>query len=222
MNRPFSIFVFTSILCAAAYAAIPDPVRIDTGSVSGTSNQDASVRTFKGIPFAAPPVGDLRWKVAQPPAKWDGVKTATEFSPTCSNGAAGGRGGQGRGGQGKGGAPKGNPDQAKAKAAPAAGRGPAGPPPSEDCLYINVWTPAKAAGDKLPVMVWTYGGGFTGGSGSDNWYDGEALAKKGVVVVTYNYRLGTFGFFAHPDLIAESPHHTTGNYAMTDMLAALH
>ncbi len=71
-------------------------------------------------------------------------------------------------------------------------------------------------------MIWTYGGGFTGGSGSDNWYDGEALAKKGVVVVTYNYRLGTFGFFAHPDLVAESPHHTTGNYAMTDMLAALH
>jgi para-nitrobenzyl esterase len=191
-------------MAVVSLAAIPDPVKTDSGSVAGTSNKDASVRMFKGIPFAAPPVGELRWKAAQPPAKWDGVKTATEFSPTCANGAGGGRGrGRGRGGAPRGGAP-------------------AGPAPSEDCLYINVWTPAKSAGDKLPVMVWTYGGGFTGGSGSDIWYDGEALARKGVVVVTYNYRLGTFGFFAHPDLVAESPHHTTGNYAMTDMLAALH
>ena len=222
MNRSLTLLALGTLMAAVSLAAIPDPVKTDSGSVAGTSNKDASVRMFKGIPFAAPPVGDLRWRVAQPPAKWEGVKMATEFSPTCSNGAAGGRGGRGKGGQGKGGAPNGNPDQAKAKAAPAAGRGPAGPAPSEDCLYINVWTPAKSAGDKLPVMVWTYGGGFTGGSGSDNWYDGEALAKKGVVVVTYNYRLGTFGFFAHPDLVAESSHHTTGNYAMTDMLAALH
>src|SRR5580704_8190023 len=105
MNRPFSLLAFTCILCAAACAATPDPVRIDTGSVSGTSNNDASVRMYKGIPFAAPPVGDLRWKVAQPPAKWEGVKMATEFSPTCANGAGGGRGG--RGGAPKAGAPKG-------------------------------------------------------------------------------------------------------------------
>src|SRR5579864_4291954 len=107
MTRPFSLFAFTSILCAATYAAIPEPVRIDAGSVSGASNSDASVRMFKGIPFAAAPVGDLRWKVAQPPAKWDGVKMATEFSPTCANGAGGGRGG--RGGRGRGGAPGGAP-----------------------------------------------------------------------------------------------------------------
>ncbi|MGH9592969.1 MAG: carboxylesterase family protein, partial [Bryobacteraceae bacterium] len=202
MNRSLILLALGTLIAAVSLAAIPDPVKTDSGSVAGTSNKDASVRMFKGIPFAAPPVGDLRWKAAQPPVKWDGVKMAAEFSPTCANGAAGGRGGRG----GRGGAPKGG--------------APAAPAPSEDCLYINVWTPAKSAGDKLPVMVWTYGGGFTGGSGSDTWYDGEALAKKGVVVVTYNYRLGTFGFFAHPDLVAESSHHTTGNSAMTDMLAA--
>src|SRR6185503_8725328 len=174
MNRSLTLLALGTLMAAVSLAAIPDPVKTDSGSVAGTSNTDASVRMFKGIPFAAPPVGELRWKVAQPPAKWAGVKMATEFSPTCANGAGGGRGG--RGGAAKGVAPKGG--------------APAGPAPSEDCLYINVWTPAKSAGDKLPVMVWTYGGGFTGGSGSDNWYDGEALAKKGVVVVTYNYRLG--------------------------------
>ncbi len=204
MNRSLILLILGTLTVAVSLAAIPDPVKTDSGSVGGTANTDASVRMFKGIPFAAPPVGDLRWKEAQPPVKWDGVKAATEFSPTCANGAAGGRG--------RGGAPKGG--------GAAKGAAPAGPAPSEDCLYVNVWTPAKAAGDKLPVMIWTYGGGFTGGSGSDSWYDGEALAKKGVVVVTYNYRLGTFGFFAHPDLVAESSHHTTGNYAMTDMLAA--
>ncbi len=220
MNRSLSVLTLGTLLAAVSLAAIPDPVKTDSGSVSGTSNQDASVRMFKGIPFAAPPVGDLRWKVAQPAAKWDGIKMATEFSPTCSNGAGGGRGGRGgapKGGDAKGGAPKGD----AAKGGAPRGGAPAGPGASEDCLYVNVWTPAKAAGDKLPVMIWTYGGGFTGGSGSDNWYDGEALAKKGIVVVTYNYRLGTFGFFAHPDLVSESAHHTTGNYAMTDMLAAL-
>jgi para-nitrobenzyl esterase len=211
MNRSLIFLALGTLISTVSLAAIPEPVKTDSGSVAGASNKDASVRMFKGIPFAAPPVGDLRWKVAQPPAKWEGVKMATDFSPTCANGAGGGRGG--RGGAPKGGAPK--------DGAPKGGA-PAGPAASEDCLYINVWTPAKTAGDKLPVMVWTYGGGFTGGSGSDNWYDGEALAKKGVVVVTYNYRLGTFGFFAHPDLVGESPHHTTGNYAMTDMLAALH
>lgn len=211
MPRTTLLLVAGSLLALPALPALPDPVKTDSGAVSGMSDQDGTVRIFKGIPFAAPPVGDLRWKVAQPAAKWDGVKMATQFSPTCANGAGGGgrgaRGGGAKGGGAKGGAPK---------------AAPAGPGSSEDCLYINVWTPAKAAGDKLPVMIWTYGGGFTGGSGSDDWYNGEALARKGIVVVTYNYRLGLFGFFAHPDLVGESAHHTTGNYAMTDMLAAFH
>lgn len=153
------------------------------------------------------------------PAKWEGVRAADQFGATCTSGAGGGGGGRG---QAKGGAPKGNPDQAKAApkaAAPA--RGPAGPPASEDCLYINVWTSAKSASERLPVIVWTYGGAFTQGSGSVPGYDGEALAKKGAVVVTYNYRLGMFGFFAHPDLAAESDHHTSGDYAMLDFLTAL-
>src|SRR5580698_2200570 len=120
MNRTLSLATFGCFLATVALSAVPDPVKTDSGSVAGTSNTDGSVRMFKGIPFAAPPVGDLRWKVAQPPAKWDGVKMATEFSPTCANGAAGGRG--------RGGAPRGGT--------------PAGPAPSEDCLYINVWTPA--------------------------------------------------------------------------------
>src|SRR5580692_1499678 len=130
MNRNLTLLALGTLMAVVSLAAIPDPVKTDSGSVAGASNQDATVRMFKGIPFAAPPVGDLRWKVAQPPAKWEGVKMATEFSPTCANGAGGGRGGRG-------GAPKGDPDQAKAKAAPAPGRGPAGPAPSEDCLYIN-------------------------------------------------------------------------------------
>jgi len=226
VNRIFSLLAFGCIAAGVALAALPETVKTDSGSVQGTSAKDPSVRVFRGIPFAAPPVGDLRWKDPQPPAKWEGVRMATEFGPVCTAGGGGGGGGRGRGGQGGG---RGNgkapdqakaPNQAKAALPPAAGRG-NNPPPSEDCLYINVWTPAKSAGDRLPVMLWTYGGGFTGGSGSDSWYDGEALAKKGVVVVTYNYRLGIFGFFAHPDLTAESAHHTSGNYGMLDFLAAL-
>jgi para-nitrobenzyl esterase len=208
MNRSTHLFLLTCILTAVAYAAVSDPVHLDSGMVSGIPAKDPSVHVYKGIPFAAPPVGDLRWRPPQPVAKWDGVRIADQFGPTCTSGAGfgGGRG------QGKGGAPKGGD---KAKAAPA------GPPASEDCLYVNVWTPAKSASDRLPVIVWNYGGGFTGGSGSEPRYDGEALAKKGVVFVTYNYRLGIFGFFAHPELTAESGHNASGNYAMMDLLATL-
>lgn len=162
-------------------AAIPEPVKIDSGLITGTTTTSDEVRVFKGIPLAAPPVGDLRWKAPQPPAKWEGVRKADQFGPTCL---------PNRGG-------------------------------SEDCLYINVWTGAKAASERRPVIVWTYGGGFSGGSGSEPRYDGEMLARKGAVVVTYNYRLGVFGFLAHPDLAKESSHHTSGNYAMMDMQAAL-
>ena len=230
MNRTFSLLALGCLLATAALPAITDPVKTESGSVAGASNIDSTVRIYKGIPYAAPPVGDLRWKAPQPAPDWGGVRMADQFGNVCTAGGGGGRGrggpgrgaqgqgAQGPGGQARGGAPRGNPNPAVA-ANP--GRGPAGPPPSEDCLYINVWTPAKAANAKLPVFVWTYGGGFTGGSGSDSWYDGETLAKKGIIVVTYNYRLGMFGFFAHPDLTAEDPHHTSGNYGMMDWLAAL-
>ncbi len=188
-------------------AAFPDPVRLDSGSVSGVSNADSTVRMFKGIPYAAPPLGDLRWRAPQSAPHWDGVRKAEQFGPNCTAGGGAGRGGKGKGGGEKGPAP--------AKAAPA------GPAPSEDCLYVNVWTPAKSASDRLPVMVWTYGGGFTGGSGAEARYDGEALARKGIVVVTYNYRLGMFGFLAHPELTKESGHNASGNYGMMDMAAVL-
>ncbi len=148
---------------------------------------------FKGIPFAAPPVGDLRWRAPQPAAKWEGVRMADQFSPTCMQG-------------------NGNAS-------------------SEDCLYLNVWTAAKAplresssvvfGTDRHPVMVFIYGGAYNSGSGSQPGYDGEALAAKGAVVVTFNYRLGVFGFFSHPDLTKASDRRAAGNFGMMDSIAAL-
>jgi para-nitrobenzyl esterase len=174
---------------ASAHAALPEPVSIDTGLITGTTTTSPEVRVFKGIPFAAPPVGDLRWRAPQPAAHWDGVRAADQFGPVCMQ-----------------------------------NRGPnaTGPAPSEDCLYVNVWTGAKTATERRPVIVWTYGGGFTGGSGSEPRYDGEMLARKGVVFVTYNYRLGAFGFLAHPELTKESGHNASGDYALMDMASVLH
>ncbi len=191
MRRLFPL-VFGTFLAGACIlsAAISDPVRTETGLVSGVPGASDDVRVYKGIPFAAPPVGDLRWREPRPASHWEGVRKADEFSPVCMQ--------QQRG--------------------PAAASGPA---PSEDCLYLNVWTAAKSASERRPVIVWTYGGAFTGGAGSLAMYNGEALAKKGAVVVTYNYRLGIFGFLATPELTKESSHNASGNYAMMDMAAAL-
>jgi len=181
------------MLVAAASAAIHDPVRLNSGQVSGVPGSNPEVLVYKGIPFAAPPVGNLRWRAPQAPAHWQGVRSAAEFGSICMQ-ATGGRGG-------------------------AAGS--AGPKPSEDCLYLNVWTAAKSAGEKRPVLVWLHPGGFTGGSGSAPGFDGENLAKKGLVVVTINYRLGIFGFFSHPELTQESDRHASGNYGLMDQVAAL-
>lgn len=175
---------------AGASAAIPATVRIDSGQIAGTTGISDAVRLFRGIPFAAPPVGENRWRAPQPVAAWDGVRDASEFGPRCMQ---------------------------RSFRRPNADR----PPISEDCLYLNVWTSANSAGDKRPVMVWIYGGAFAGGAGSEPRYDGEELAKKGAVVVTLNYRLGPFGFFAHPDLSKESGRGASGNYGMMDALAAL-
>ncbi len=151
------------------------------------------MRVYRGIPFAAPPVGDLRWKPPQSAASWQGIRQATEFGNACSQ-----------------------------PAFPSNGLyGTAPPPISEDCLYLNVWTPAKSADDRLPVMVWIHGGGFVHGTGSAIGYEGENLARKGAVVVTINYRLGILGFLALPELDAESPQHVSGNYALMDQIAAL-
>jgi para-nitrobenzyl esterase len=161
----------------------PAPVKVEEGLLQGTSEDGLTV--YRGIPFAAPPVGDLRWRPPKPAAKWEGVRQADKFGP--------------------------DPIQAW------------GPPEgkSEDCLYLNVWTPAKSASDRIPVFVWIYGGGFNGGATSVPTYSGEKLAKKGVVLVSIAYRVGQLGFLAHPELSAESPYHTSGNYGLLDMIAGL-
>jgi para-nitrobenzyl esterase len=184
-------------LTFAVSGANGDPVRVDTGLLSGISGKDADVRVYKGVPFAAPPVGDLRWRAPQPAQKWEGVRQAHQFGSSCTQGGvAGGKGGD-------------------------KGKGGGGVTGSEDCLYLNVWTAAKTASERWPVMVWIHPGGYTSGSGASPGTDGEALAKKGIVLVTINYRLGVFGFFSHPELTKESDRRASGNYALMDQVAAL-
>ncbi len=196
MGSPF-IVIFT--LCATGdsvtYAALPpevpisvEPVRTRSGLVQGVSEDGLTV--YKGIPFAAPPIGNLRWREPNPAKRWEGILRATEFKPACMQ------------------EPLNIPGLAIQSV-------------SEDCLYLNIWTPAKSAGDKLAVMVWLYGGGDSHGSGSERLYWGDQLAKKGVVVVTLNYRVLAFGLLAHPELTKESAHHASGNYLLLDEIAAL-
>jgi para-nitrobenzyl esterase len=187
--------VTTFVSTTFAVAAIAEPVRTDGGLVTGAAGSPPSVRVFKGIPFAAPPVGELRWRPPQAPAKWDGVRAANAFSANCIQRSADG-----------------------ARFPPYGGDRSARTM-SEDCLYLNVYTSAPSASARQPVMVWIHGGAWTSGAGAI--YQGEDLAAKGVVVVTINYRLGVFGFLAHPDLTKESPHHSSGNYALLDQIAAL-
>jgi para-nitrobenzyl esterase len=165
-------------------------VKTASGVVQGTTLA-SGIRLFKGIPYAAPPVRDLRWKPPQPPAAWQGVRLADQFAAQCMQTRVFG-------------------DMMFRNSGL-----------SEDCLYLNVWTPEASATAKRPVLVYFYGGGFMAGDGSEPRYDGESLAQKGVVVVTISYRLGVFGFFAHPELTAESPHHASGNYALLDQTQAL-
>jgi para-nitrobenzyl esterase len=189
------LFPLAFVLTMSLQAAIDTPVKLDSGMVSGITGTNPEVRVFKGIPFAAPPTGNLRWRAPQPVAHWDGVRKGDEFGPICMQAA--GRGGRGGGGQN------------------------AAPKMSEDCLYLNVWTAAQTATERRPVLLWIHPGGYTSGSGSSPATDGEALAKKGAVVVTINYRLGVLGFFAHPELTQESDRRASGNYALMDQTAAL-
>ncbi|HVT37089.1 MAG TPA: tannase/feruloyl esterase family alpha/beta hydrolase [Nevskiaceae bacterium] len=189
--RPWSVVsACAGLLLAGSLQAQPpaDVIRIDTGALSGARSGD--VIAYKNIPYAAPPVGDLRWRAPQPPAAWDGVRDASAFGNDCMQNRM---------------------SWDKANSAQ---------PMSEDCLYLNVWAPATAAA-KLPVMVWIHGGGFASGAGSSPLTLGDRLAARGAVVVTFNYRLGRFGFFAHPALTAESGDGATGNYAFMDQIAAL-
>jgi para-nitrobenzyl esterase len=169
-------------------------VKIDSGELQGAVAD--GVASFTGIPFAAPPVGELRWRPPQPAAKWTGVRQATEFGADCMQGRFG-------------------PPPSAAPGAPARRV------PSEDCLYLNVWRPEDAGARNLPVMVWIYGGGFTGGSSSAPNTSGVGFAKQGVILVAMNYRVGRFGFFAFPALRNEHPDETKGNYAYMDQIAAL-
>jgi para-nitrobenzyl esterase len=172
-----------------------NPVRIDCGLVSGAADRNA-VTTHLGIPFAAPPVGQLRWRPPQPPAHWEGVRAAEHFGASCMQNEPGSR----------------LPWTREFMTQGAI---------SEDCLFVNVWTAAKSAREKRAVMVYIYGGGFSEGSGAVAVYNGAELARKGVVVVTFNYRVGPLGFLVHPELTRESEHHSSGNYGLLDQIAAL-
>ena len=186
--------ILLSMMVFSIFAYLPfafhHTIRVDGGFITGTTAE--GVRSFKGIPYAAPPVGARRWKPPQPVIPWEGVRQSTEFGPQCPQAPY----------------PPGSiyvmPPQ----------------PQSEDCLCLNVWTAAKP-GSRLPVMVWIHGGALTRGASSLVAYDGTALAKRGVVLVTVNYRLGPLGYLAHPELTAESPHHSSGNYGALDQIAAL-
>jgi para-nitrobenzyl esterase len=169
----------------------PLVVKTDNGKVRGAFTQDGQVRAFKGIPYAAPPVGPLRWQPPQPAAKWKGVRNATAFGARCMQAPI-------------------YEDMVFRD-----------PGPSEDCLTLNVWTPTDAQNASLPVMVWIYGGGFQAGGTSEPRQDGQFLAHRNAVIVSMNYRLGIFGFFVHPELTAESPHRASGNYGLLDQNAAL-
>jgi len=204
------LFVPLMLLTSAGLA---DTVKTDAGTVSGTVENGIAV--YRGIPFAAPPVGELRWRAPQPPAKWTGVKTTDAFAPACTGG------GSPSGIRTQGAAKGKGPAPAKGKAKAKQGGGPPGGGSSEDCLYLNVWTTAKSANDRLPVMVWIYGGGFVGGSTAGPQTTGERLASKGVIVVSVAYRVGPLGYLAHPGLSAESKDHVSGNYGVLDMIAGL-
>ena len=184
----FSCFTNTNAQNKNAFAV---QTTIDNGMIEGNYDTKSGIQTYFGIPFAQPPVSELRWKAPQPMKNWTGVKETKKFGPrpmqkliwgdmnSRSNGV------------------------------------------SEDCLYLNVWTPATRTTKNLPVLLYFYGGGFVAGDGSEPRYDGESMSKKGIVVVTCNYRLNVFGFLAHPELSAEAPYKASGNYGLLDQVAAM-
>jgi para-nitrobenzyl esterase len=171
--------------------SFPVQITIEKGIIEGNYDTHTGIQKYFGIPFAKPPVGDLRWKAPQPLDEWEGVKETRKFGP--------------------------RPMQADVFGDMLSRSDGV----SEDCLYLNIWTPAKRDTKGLPVLVYFYGGGFVAGDASEYRYDGESMAKKGIVTVTVNYRLNVFGFLAHPDLSTESPYKASGNYGLLDQYAAL-
>ena len=193
MKKLFTSLFFVLLISPALFAQQNSNNEPTVKTLNGTLEgiNESGVAEFKGVPFAAPPVGDLRWREPQPVKNWNGIRKAVQFGPRAmqlnvfgdmnfrSNGM------------------------------------------SEDCLYLNIWTPSKTFKDKLPVLVYFYGGGYIAGDGSEPRYDGESMARRGIVAITVNYRLGVFGFFSYPGLTKESPHHASGNYGLLDQAAAL-
>ncbi len=184
------VLLFSTILVTGQQEAVDTAVRIDDGMVSGIMTD--GIRSYKGIPFAAPPTGDLRWTPPQPVHPWTSTRSGAEVGPACP----------------------------QLPRPPNSISNDPCEPQSEDCLYLNVWTGA-AAGEQRPVMVWYHGGGWRRGSATNLSPTGAPLTKKGVVTVTVNYRMGPLGYLAHPELTAESPHHASGNYGFLDQIAAL-
>jgi len=182
------LIIFLLAASANAGSEIAATVKTESGLVSGGGT---GVRVYRGIPYAAAPVGPLRWRPPAPPPHWQGVRRSIEFGPACP--------------------------QAVSLTLAGANL----PKQSEDCLTLNIWTPALHANQRLPVLVSIHGGGFVAGAASLDVYDGEGFARQGLVFVSVNYRLGVFGFLAHPALANESPHHASGNYGLMDQIAAL-
>lgn len=200
MSRPASVFAALLLLPLTIFSAATGPslgvVTVQQGQLAGVAGDDPAIAVFKGIPFAAPPVGALRWRPPQPAASWTGVRRADAFGAS--------------------------PMQVIQRSyLPWTEEFMIGNDAGEDCLTLNIWTPARRSDERLPVYVYIPGGGFNSGSGEVLIYNGEGLAKKGVIVVTINYRLNVFGFLAHPELTAESPQHSSGNYGLMDIVAAL-
>lgn len=195
----FCSLLICLVLNLAAQNGNQPILKIEGGMVQGINSESGKVSLYKGIPYAASPVGELRWKEPQPVQPWEGIKVANKFSNAAYQG---------------------NPEEGGFYTKEFFSKDV--PDYSEDCLYLNIWTPAQSDTDKkLPVAMWIHGGGFGGGNGFEKEFDGEAWAEKGVILVTINYRLGVFGFLTHPELSAESPNHVSGNYGILDQIAAI-
>ncbi len=201
MHPVFHTFLCSTIVVLCLFSStqatsLSDTVQVQTGLLAGNTLAGSGVKTYLGIPFAAPPTGNLRWRPPQPAASWDGVRAAHDFADSCVQELTRSR------------PPWTEPFMVQGDA-------------SEDCLYLNIWTAAPDTEAKHPVLVYIHGGGFNEGSGSVATYDGERLAQKGLIIVTINYRLNVFGFLAHPELTAASEHNASGNYGLLDQVAAL-
>ena len=194
MKKNFLFMMFVVFVCGLNFAQQLAPVKVEQGLLQGKVEDGVTV--YKGVPFASAPIGELRWRPPQPPVPWKGVRMADKFSA--------------------------NPMQVMVKEyGPWTAEYQPQGEISEDCLYLNIWTTANSPDDKRPVVMYIPGGAFTGGSGNVPVYNGEHLAKKGLVVVTINYRVGVFGFLVYPELTKESKHHSSGNYGLLDQVAAL-